>query len=1336
MSLAAEVSVSRGQPAGEPQCGPSTRDGEAAERLAPYVPRIALEWLADSPGEVHRQLEGTLLFVDVSGFTALTERLAARGKVGAEEIADVIGSVFTEMLGVAAGYGADLLKWGGDASLLFFPGPESASRACRAAVLMSATMGRIGRLRTSAGRVNLGVSIGAHSGLFDLYLLGDRHRELIVTGPAATVTARMETIAEAGEVLVSADTASRLEHDVLGEPKLEGVLLKRAPEAEESPIRAVHTLADVDVASLLPTETRARLLGGGEQAEHRQATVAFVEFSGVDALSLSEGCEAVAAGLDYLVCTAEEAAERYGASFHGTDIGPDGGKIILLGGVPILRGNDSERVLRAAHEILSAHPVDSPIGLRVGVNTGRVFVFSHDVGLGHRRIFSITGDAVNLAARVMGHAKSRQVLATEDALSRVRNPFETEVVQPFNVKGKTEPVVAAAVGAPRSDVTKESTDSLPFVGRHIELHELLGRASAVTGGSGSVVEIIGAPGIGKSRLVSEAIDRWSLDTLRVACEQYGSATPYLAFRHVFRRLLGGASDAANDIVVDELRRVVHAFLPDLEPFLPLLADVVDVPLPSTREVDELEPRFRRTRLEHSAVRLMGLFISGPSALVLEDAHAMDEASASLLRRVVRETDSLPLLVVLTRGPETPLDLPEGSNHLVIELEPLGEDVAARLAGGGSGPVLAPAQVAAIVERANGNPMFLRELLRAAGKAGSIEGLPESLEPLLAAQIDRLSPSDRQVLRAAAVLGGHFEPDLLHELLEDSVVLDDSVWDRLRAYVAPTAVGRRFTHALMRDAAYEGLSFKRRRELHARAARAIETRTSTPDESAELLSLHWMHAEHYDQAWLYSRLAGERARALWANAEAATFYTRALEAANRLRTLSRSEVSAVAEALGDACELTGNYERSRRAYAEARRLVSDEVDRARLLRKTGVLHERQGRYGQALASYTRGRRIVVGTAQAAQTERSELDLASAGIRSRQGRYRECIHFATEAATEAARAGHRSGLAHALYLEHMMSIYLGQPQDDLAFRALTIFEELGDLVGQGNVLNNLGIGAYYRGKWVASLEHYERSREARTRSGDVIGAATEENNIAEVLSDQGDLEAARSLFESARATWLAAGYRVGAALATSNLGRLEARAGKVQRGRELLEEALGEFREIRSPVFVAETQVRLNECQVLEGDFEAALATSRELLAGFRGRPGLEQVEQMTLRFLGAAAGLAVLVGGSGASGAKPGESGQALDNAIERANALEAPHELALALATRSALDLLIGRPEPSHSESHGRATVDRDRAMAIFEGLGVAEAVITWSTRVPGGPVFACRSVAQARRTVSVGLGQ
>jgi class 3 adenylate cyclase/tetratricopeptide (TPR) repeat protein len=1301
-------------------------DEDITARLAPYLPRVALEWLAASPAEVHQHLDGTLLFVDVSGFTALTERLAARGKAGAEEITDVISSVFGELLGIAASYGADLWKWGGDAVLLYFSEPSSAERACRAAMLMSRAMGRIGRFKTSAGRVTLEVSIGAHSADFDLFLLGDRHRELIVTGPAATATASMETIAQAGEVVVSRDTARRLEDDLLGPQKLDGVLLSQAPEAEPTPPTAFPDRSGLDVGSLLPNDTRLRLLGGGEEAEHRQAAIAFVQFSGIDALTLESGPESVAACLGPLVSAAQEAAERHGVSFLSTDIGTDGGKIILVGGVPVHRGNDAERLLRAVRDVVAIHPLGSPVGLRAGVNAGRVFVFATEFALARRRIFSITGDAVNLAARVMGHAAPLQVLATEAVLVQARNPFYTEAVPPFTVKGKLEPVIASVVGAPRQALSDEVGDSLPFVGREAELEELLQRADAAGMGSGSVIEIVGAPGIGKSRLVSEALGRWALGTLRVACEQYGSATPYLPFRRVLRRLLGLADEASDATVASVLRTAVTEFTPELEPLLPLLADVVGVQVPSTREVDELEPRFRRGRLEHCVAQLLRSYLAAPSALVFEDAHAMDEASRSLLGRVSLDAGDLPLLVVLTRGPEGASVLPEGTARTwTLELAPLTGDAAARLAGGGPGRPLAAAQIAAIVERADGNPLFLRELLRTAGEAGGVEGLPESLEPLLAAEIDLLSPPDRQVLRAAAVLGTHFDPALLGELLDTAVSLDATVWTRLGAFVAPTPAGRRFAHGLMRDAAYEGLSFKRRRELHARAAQAIEGRTTVPDESAELLSLHWLHAEAYDRAWRYACLAGDRARALWANADAATFYARALQAAARLRTLARSEVLAVAEALGDAYELTGSYERSRQAYSEARRLCDGDVDRARLLRKIGVLHERQGRYREALNCYTRGRHLLGDGSRPAETERSELDLASAGIRSRQGHYRDCVRFATEASDEATRASHRSGLAHALLLRHVVSVYLGEPSDELARQALAIFEELGDLVGQGNVLNNLGIGAYYLGKWAEALEYYEGSREARIRSGDVIGAATEENNIAEILSDQGHLGDARSLFESARGTWLAAGYRVGAALATSNLGRLEARTGDASGGRRLLAEALEEFRTIRSPVFIAETQLRLAESEVLEGDFRSAIASLQELLLSIRGRSGLEQTEVATLRLLGTATALADVLEGRGST---VHTAGGPLEVAVHRSTSLEAPYELALALASRAALAKIAGG-EPSGGEDEGRsergeatageAATDQARAEEIFSSLGVTRALITWSVSVPGGPIFA-----------------
>jgi class 3 adenylate cyclase len=152
----------------------------------------------------HRGVEGSLAFVDISGFTTLTERLAAKGKVGAEEMSDLLNEAFATLLKVAYGYGASLVKWGGDAVLLLYEGSDHAAQASRASLEMQRTMRRIGRLRTSVGVVTLKMSVGISSGTFDFFLVGDGHRELLVAGPAATQTAVMEQIAEAGEVVVSA----------------------------------------------------------------------------------------------------------------------------------------------------------------------------------------------------------------------------------------------------------------------------------------------------------------------------------------------------------------------------------------------------------------------------------------------------------------------------------------------------------------------------------------------------------------------------------------------------------------------------------------------------------------------------------------------------------------------------------------------------------------------------------------------------------------------------------------------------------------------------------------------------------------------------------------------------------------------------------------------------------------------------------------------------------------------------------------------------------------------------------------------------------------------------
>ena len=165
--------------------------------LAPYVPRMAAEWDIDGPGALWREIEGTCCFVDISGFTALSERLARRGRIGAEELTEVLNHVFSRMLGVAYGKGGALLKFGGDALLLAFTSDDHATLATQAAVAMRAALREARTLPTSVGRVNLRMSVGLHSGSFHLFRVGDTHHELLISGPAATETTRMEQAADA-----------------------------------------------------------------------------------------------------------------------------------------------------------------------------------------------------------------------------------------------------------------------------------------------------------------------------------------------------------------------------------------------------------------------------------------------------------------------------------------------------------------------------------------------------------------------------------------------------------------------------------------------------------------------------------------------------------------------------------------------------------------------------------------------------------------------------------------------------------------------------------------------------------------------------------------------------------------------------------------------------------------------------------------------------------------------------------------------------------------------------------------------------------------------------------
>jgi tetratricopeptide (TPR) repeat protein len=637
--------------------------------------------------------------------------------------------------------------------------------------------------------------------------------------------------------------------------------------------------------------------------------------------------------------------------------------------------------------------------------------------------------------------------------------------------------------------------------------------------------------------------------------------------------------------------------------------------------------------------------------MFDNAQWLDESSRELIMRALVLGDQFPCLLCLSRQPanEGPDDSPSEARR--IDLGPLDPVAALELAR-----VVCDAdplphhRLLEAVERSGGRPLFLISLIEAA-MAG--EDLPASVEDLVNSRIDALDQNARRVLRCAAVIGARFRPEVLESGIGDEVAIadDPGVWDRLTEYLGDDVNGEKvFRQNLYRDVAYAGLPYHRRRAMHLRVGHVIESHGA--EDHAQLLSRHFVLGEDYERAWHYSVLAADGAAGKYAHVDATELYEQALHAAKRLRHVPAHELARVAEARGIAAESAGLYADADAAFADARRrTVDDSVALGRLLRRRGLLRERNGSYSVALRWLSRGMKHLdaAPAGDATTIERARLMLAYAGVRYRQGHYHHCVTNCHE--TLALDGIAPAEQAHARYLLCLAYAHLGDAASEHeGRRALAIYDTLGDQLGRANVLNNLGMNAYYRGEWDAALEHWSRSEEARDACGDIVGSATQTNNLGEIYSDQGKWDDARRCFTEALRIWQGARYGVGVALASSNLGRLEARTGRHDAATELLRRAVEGFEAIGAGAFALEARARSAENLVFQADARSA-EVATQLVAAAEATAGATVIEAMLHRI----AGYAAWQEGDRSRAAR------AFAASLDRSRAAGAPYEEALTL---------------------------------------------------------------------------
>lgn len=1284
----------------------STGASAAGARYVLYLPRLIATW---DRRERHRTVDATVVFADVSGFTPLTERLSQAGKVGAEQLTEIINGAFTEMLSVARLEDGDLVSFGGDAQLLLFTGDEHARRALTAAHEMQAALDTFQREHSP---VPLAMSVGVATGPVTMTIVGRTQREVLLIGPTMDLMAALEGVAEAGDVLASPATYELVEAACRGDAKGPGFLLAEPPEPADaddddweddddwvddddgwdddggststdttqgSSSAAVGFSGD-ELAAFVPALLRPELLLTGAEGEHRRCVTAFLRAQGVTELLERDGADVVVEALDRLVEHAAIAAADLGVTLLSSDVDKGGAKFILTAGVPGAVPDAEERILRVARRIVD---LDTPLRLHMGVTVGDVF--SGDLGATFRRGYTVMGDAVNLAARLAGTAQVGQVITLAEVVEASRTVFDTVELPSVSLKGKSLPVTPISVGRVLGTGSAGGTDEVPLIGREQELQILDQVHQALTSGGRALVDVVGPIGIGKSRLLASLRQHEDVRVLIGECEQYEQDTSFHVVRILLRHLLGlVALDEAEQTEV--LQAEVERLAPDLLPWLPLIGLVVEVSVPMTPEVEALDAAFRGDRLAETIAALFTALLTGPSVIGVDNAQWIDGASRDLFRALVPLVEDRPWALVTARRDESAALLDIGSSDQgASDQGASGEPGEAAADTAGDAPVRLrpgpltkaaakalvhavtgddpppPHVVDGIVVRAEGNPMYVIEL--ALTRDG--DALSSSLERVIAARIDALAAGDRRLLRFASVLGQQFELELFIEVL---VAMgtggdDPEALGRLGEFVELSSTGKvRFRQALVRDVAYAGLAFARRQEIHGLVAETIERRARhRAVRQAAVLSTHFEQAGRPAETWRYAVAAGERAASRYAPRDAVVLFERALRAAAELPDLEPAEVGRVAEQLGDAARLIGDLVRADTAYVQAVE-HSAPARRSALARKRGMLCEARGDYDDAIAHLDDALEPVDG---APLDDLVEAMVSMAGIRYRQGRSAEAVDWCRRALARDPERAAPAAAAHALQL---LAISSPDPQEQQAAgaEAYGLYRGLDDHAGMAKVLNNQAIVAYYQAQWDDSVDLYRRAHDEAATAGDVILAAMVDNNLAEILSDQGHLDEAEVAFREAQQVWRSARYRVGVALVRSNLGRLATRRGDAGAALELLDGAIAELTAMGADELRLEAELRRVEAMLVAGELVEAETRCRELgqRLGADGDVGVLGV--FAERLLGHLASLQ----GRGV------EAVERLRDAVERGRQLGAGYEVALARAALAEL----GEGDPAVAE--------------------------------------------------------
>lgn len=1143
------------------------------------------------------QSSGAVLFADLSGFTPLTEAYAqALGpQRGAEEMTALLNRIFSALIEHIHNFHGSVVGFSGDAITCWFAG-DTGLQAATAALALQATAAQFAsQPQLLAGPAPLALKCTIAAGPARRLLVGDPSIQVldVLAGPPISRAGQLEEHAERGDVLLDAGVMHALAdagpHGAWralapGDNVFALAGLERSAEPLPWPHIPLGALSAERIRPWLLPAVWKRLRHSDSEflTELRPAVALFACFAGID-----DTHPKMHATLTAYVAWVQRLLARHGGSLLQLTIGDKGSYFYAAFGAPVAHSDDAARAVAAAAALLVPPPDlafirNTQIGLAAGAMRAGTY------GEASRQTYGALGDAANLGARLMQFAQPGQVLATEDVCRAAGPHVRWVVLPPVTLKGKAQPVpvrqlatdqVARQIG--QLELAQRGT----LVGRVAERARLEAQLHAARRGQGKVVAVTGEAGQGKSRLAAEMVRSAQDAGFQVyggAAESSGRQSPFLAWRPIWRALLGLPEQADLATGAAVLAAQLGNINPETLPRLPLIGPLLGLPIPETRLTAEMDAPLRAASLEALLIDcLRAIARQQPVLLVLEDCHWLDAQSLDLLIAIARAIADHPIALLLAyrHDPDAPrLRHVERLPHsMVLHLGALASADAEALLRERFGVPADPALVQQIVERAEGNPFFLEELSSYVLEHGATNQpieLPTSLQHLLIARVDQLGEPARLLLKVASVIGRRFMqselwgvyPQLgpagpvaseLDSLDRQELILREQQHEQV--YL--------FKHQMTREAVYASLPQTIRARLHEQFAAWLET-TRPPDAlPLDLLAYHYSQSSNPTKQRQYYRLAGDAAARSYAHTIAAEYYEHLLE------LIEPAAQPAVLIDLGHVQTRAGNWDEAAARYASALAHTAADPERGAALAGLGRVRRLQGALGEAETQLLEAKALFTRLGNAAGITETLQDLAR--IYRVQGDYERVAQAASDSEHMAHEANDLLGVAQARTIlgraafdqgdyvnansayEQALDLFRvldAQPELPHALLALAMVADaqghgahahrlveeclllsrkLGDRPGIVYALGSLGMIALNQADYATAQARAEESLMLVRELGDQHGIVIASTNLGLVALSDGRWEEAASYYRATLRLALELGYPTQAAIALVGL-----------------------------------------------------------------------------------------------------------------------------------------------------------------------------------------------------------